>query len=79
MSLPSCPPSATNTSLAICYTCEALYYSSHECFAVECGIAYCTAQHTAIATLAANSVHADPAKLEAIQEWPVLIFIKHIQ
>ena len=51
MSLQSCPPSVANTMLGICYTCEALFYSAHGCCAVECGIACCAAQHTAIATL----------------------------
>ena len=51
MSIPSCPPSAANTMLGICYTCEALCCSAHGCCAVECGVACCAAQHTAIATL----------------------------
>ena len=50
LSLLSCPPSAASTMLGICYTCVALCCSAHGCCAVECGIAYCTAQHTAIAT-----------------------------
>ena len=51
MSLESCPLSAANTTLGICYTCEALCCSTHGCCAVECTIACCVAQHTAIATL----------------------------
>ena len=51
ISVQSCPPSAANTMLGICYTCEALCCSAHGCCAVECGVAYCAAQHTAIATL----------------------------
>ena len=46
-----CPPSVANTMLGICYTCEALCCSAHGCCAVECGVACCAAQHTAIATL----------------------------
>ena len=51
MSLQSCPPSAANTILGIWYTCEALCCSALGCCAVERGVACCTAQHTAIATL----------------------------
>ena len=51
MSLQSCPPSAANTILGICYSCEALYCSAYGCCAVECDVACCTTQHTAIATL----------------------------
>ena len=51
LSLKSCPPSVANTMLGICYTCVVLCCSAYGCCAVECGIAYCAAQHTAIATL----------------------------
>ena len=51
MSLPSCPQSAANTTVGICYTCEALCCSAHRCYAVECGVACCAAQHTASETL----------------------------
>ena len=51
MSIPSCPPSAANTMLGISYTYGALCCSAHGFCAVECGVACCTAQHTAIATL----------------------------
>ena len=37
--------------LGICYACEALCCSAYGCCAVKCGVACCTAQHTAIATL----------------------------
>ena len=50
MSLQSCPPSAANTMLGICYTYEAFCCGMHGCCVVECGIAYCATQHTAIAT-----------------------------
>ena len=50
LSLQSCPLSAANTILGICYTCEELCCSAHGCCAVECGIACCAAQRTAIAT-----------------------------
>ena len=50
-SLQSCPSSVANTMLGIYYTCVALCSRAHGCCAVECGIACCTAQHTAIATL----------------------------
>ena len=50
-SLQSYPPSVANTMLGICYTCEALCCSAHGCCAVECSVACCAAQHTAIATL----------------------------
>ena len=60
MSLQSCPPSADNTMLAICYTCEALCYSAHRCCAVECSVACCAAQHTAIATLTVGTVGTYP-------------------
>ena len=49
--LQSCPPSAANTTLGICYTCVALCCSPHGCCAVECGAACCAAHNTAIATL----------------------------
>ena len=49
-------PSAANTTLGICYTCVVLCCSAHGCCAVECGVACCTAQHTAIATLTTNLV-----------------------
>ena len=51
LALQSCPPSAANTMLGICYTCVVLCCSAHGCCAMECGVACCTAQHTAIATL----------------------------
>ena len=51
LSLQSCPLSAASTKLGICYTCVVLYCSAHGCYAMECGVACCTAQHTASATL----------------------------
>ena len=44
--------------LGIYYTCVALCYSAHGCCAVECGVACCAAQHTAIATLTAVAIRA---------------------
>ena len=49
--LKSCPTSAANTMLGICYTCVAFCCSVDGCCAVECSVAFCAAQHTAIATL----------------------------
>ena len=43
MSLKSYPPSAANTMLGICYTCEVLYCSAYRCYAVDCGVACCAA------------------------------------
>ena len=51
LSLQSCPPSAANTMLGIYYTYVALCCSAHGCCAVECGVACCTTQHKASATL----------------------------
>ena len=51
LSLKSCPPSVANTTLSICYTCVGLSCSAHGCCAVECSVACCAAQHTAITTL----------------------------
>ena len=31
LSLQSCPPSAANTTLGLCYTCVVLYCSAHGC------------------------------------------------
>ena len=51
ISLQSCPLSAANTMLGVCYTCEVLCCTAHGCYAVVCGVACCAAQHTVIATL----------------------------
>ena len=51
LSLQTCSPSVANAMLGICYTCVALCCSAHWCCAMECGVACCAAQHTAIATL----------------------------
>ena len=51
MSLQSFPPSVANTMLGICYTFVVLCCSVDGCYAVECGVACCIAQHTAIAAL----------------------------
>ena len=51
MFLQSGPPSASNTTLGIYYTCEVLCCSAHGCCAVEYCVACCVAQHKAIATL----------------------------
>ena len=40
-----------NKTLGIGYTYVALCCSAHGYYAVECGVAYCASQHTAIATL----------------------------
>ena len=37
--------------LGICYACVVLCCSAHGCCAVECGVACCAAQYTAIETL----------------------------
>ena len=58
MTLASCPLSASNTTLGMYYTCEALCCSAHGCCAVECSVAWYAAQHTAIATLT-ESMHQD--------------------
>ena len=42
--------------LGICYTCVALWRSAHGCCAMECSIACCAAQHTAIATLTVRAI-----------------------
>ena len=57
LSLQSCPPSIANTMLGICYTCVALCCSAHGCYAVECDVACCAAQHTAIVTLTPSDYH----------------------
>ena len=66
ISLPSCLPSAANTMLGIYYTCEALCCSEHGCCAVECSVACCTAQQTAIATLTISTMSREDVGMCAI-------------
>ena len=51
MSILSYPPSVANTTLGIYYTYEALFCGAYGCCVVDCGVACCAAQHTAVATL----------------------------
>ena len=76
ISLQSYPPSAANTTLGICYTCEALCCSAHGCCSVECGVACCTAQHTAISTLTFTSL-PDPIQVEGEDHFKVGTLLKH--
>ena len=46
-----------STMLGICYTCVALCCSAHGCCAVECSVACCTIQYTAITNLTIGAPH----------------------